>query len=86
MPVASHVRTPPPVHCVVPGVHSPVQAPDAQAAFAQGWVLDQVPVTSHVWMPLPEHCFAPGVHTPAQAPLTHPRSSGLMGADVGWTS
>jgi hypothetical protein len=69
MPVASHVRTPPPVHCVVPGVHSPVQAPDAQAAFAQGWVLDQVPVTSHVCTASPEHWTAPGAQVPVHAPI-----------------
>jgi hypothetical protein len=69
VPVVSHVRTPPPVHCVAPGVHSPVQAPDTQAAFPHGWVLDQVPVTSHVCTASPEHCTAPGGQVPVHAPI-----------------
>jgi hypothetical protein len=65
------VRTPLPVHWVVPGVHTPVQAPETQAAFEQGCAADHVPVGSHVCTASPEQRVVPGTHTPVQAPATH---------------
>jgi sulfur dioxygenase len=65
------VRTPLPVHCVVPGVQTPVQAPDTQAAFEHACAADHVPVASHVCTASPEHRVEPGTHAPVHAPMTH---------------
>jgi hypothetical protein len=56
------------VHCVAPGVHTPVHAPDTQAAFEQGCAVDHAPVVSHVCTASPEQRKAPGTQTPVQAP------------------
>jgi hypothetical protein len=70
LPPELQVCTSLPLHCVAPGVHVPVQAPETQALFAHGWVLVQVPVASHVSTALPVHLVAPGVQTPVQVPPT----------------
>jgi hypothetical protein len=70
VPVPSQVRTPSPEHSVVPGVHSPVQAPAWQAAFEHGCAADQVPVASHVCTASPEQRVDPGEQTPVHDPDT----------------
>jgi hypothetical protein len=65
------VRKPLPEHCVAPGVHTPVQAPETHAALVQAWAVPQLPVVSQVCTASPEHRVWPGVQTPVHAPLTH---------------
>jgi hypothetical protein len=69
-PPELQVSTSLPLHCVEPGVHVPVQAPETQALLAHGWVLVHVPVASHVSTALPAHLVDPGVQTPVQVPPT----------------
>jgi hypothetical protein len=71
MPVASQTRTPLPEHCVVPGVHWPVQTPATHAELLHVCAVDHVPVTSQVWTALPEQRTAAGVQDPVHAPSTH---------------
>ena len=57
------------LHCLVPGVQEPVQAPLLQTLGHGVPVFCQVPVESHVWgwrRLRGLHCLAPGVHAPAQ--------------------
>lgn len=69
------------MHCLVPGVHSPVQAP-----FEQTWPVHvtpapHCPVSVQVCTSLPEHRASPGTHTPMQAPATQawsPQSTGAL--------
>jgi hypothetical protein len=68
VPFVPHVWTPLPLHWVVPGAHTPVQAPETQAWLAQAAGSLHVALTSHVWTPLPEHCTAPGVQEPWHPP------------------
>jgi hypothetical protein len=70
LPVPSHVWTPSPMHCVVPGVHTPPQLP-AEHANWQGAGLPQLPVMSHVCTALPEHWVVPATQAPTQVPPTH---------------
>jgi hypothetical protein len=65
------VPTPLPEHCVDPGVHTPVHAPDTHAELEHACAADHVPVVSHVCTASPEQRVAPGVHDPVQAPATH---------------
>ena len=71
LPLSSHAVTPPPEHPVVPGMHTPTQAPDTHAELTHGCMFVQVPVASHVWTALPEQRVAPGTHTPVHEPSTH---------------
>jgi hypothetical protein len=62
-------------HCVVPGVHTPEQAPLTQAWFVQRAAGPQVPLDVHVWTPEPEHWVAPGLqatHDPERQELALP--------------
>ncbi len=70
-PAVLHAITALPAHLAVPGVHTPVQAPDAQAWLVQATAVPHDPVVVQVCTPLPEHLDAPGMHTPAQAPIEH---------------
>jgi len=65
LPPASHVCTPLPEHCVVPGVQEPVQTPLTHAALHDTAVPHR-PLLLQVWTALPEHWVAPGEHTPVQ--------------------
>jgi hypothetical protein len=70
-PLAEHVWTPFPVHCVAAGAHTPVQTPATQADATHGDSTPHWPFAPQVWTPLFEHCFAPGVHRPVHEPETH---------------
>ncbi len=63
-PLALHVWTPVPEHCVVPGAHTPVQPPPTQAIIPQSTGSAQRPDDVQVWTPLPvaAHCVVPGAH------------------------
>jgi len=69
-PAASHVCTPPALHCVDPGWHTPVHVPRLHT-YAHAVLFCHTPVTSHVCATSPLHCLVPGTHTPVQAPPTH---------------
>jgi hypothetical protein len=56
VPLALHVSTPLPEHCVAPGVHDPVHAPLTHAWFVQALAFCQVPVALHVCGCWPLHC------------------------------
>jgi hypothetical protein len=60
------------LHCLVPGVQEPVQAPLLQTEEHGVPVFCQAPVELQVWGwrgVRGLHCLAPGVQEPAQAPL-----------------
>jgi hypothetical protein len=69
-PLVSHVWTPFPAHCLLPGVQTPVHAPLTQADDAQVAAAPHCPFVSHVWTPLLKHWTEPGVQTPVHAPPT----------------
>jgi hypothetical protein len=69
LPVASHVCTPLPEHCVAPGAHTPWHVPLAHAWLAQGTPAPHVPLVRHVCTALPEHCVVPGLHVMGQRKL-----------------
>jgi hypothetical protein len=69
--LVSHVLTPLPEHCVLPGVQTPVHAPDTHAWFVQDAALTHVPAELHVCSPPPEHREALGAHIPVHAPDAH---------------
>ena len=69
-PVPSQTCTPLPEHCVAPGVHTPVQAPAAQAYWHEV-TAPHAPLVVHDCTPAPEHLVTPGAHEPAQTPDTH---------------
>jgi hypothetical protein len=56
------------VHCLAPGVQTPVHAPETHAWLTQTAAVPHWPVLSHVWIALPEQRVAPGAQTPVQAP------------------
>jgi hypothetical protein len=60
-----------PMHCEVPGTHTPAHVPPMHADETQVTGLSHVPELLQVWIPLLEHCFAPGVHTPTHEPFEH---------------
>jgi hypothetical protein len=43
VPLARQVCTPLPLHCLLPGTHTPVHAPDTQAELTQAEAVPQVP-------------------------------------------
>jgi hypothetical protein len=55
VPFAVHVCTPLPMHCVAPGEHTPVHAPEAHAWLVHVAAAPHCPVESHVCTPLAEH-------------------------------
>jgi hypothetical protein len=69
-PLPLHVCTPLPKHCVAPGVHTPVHAPDTHAEDTQALALPHCPDELHVSTLLPLHRAAPGAQTPVHVPLT----------------
>jgi len=69
-PLPLHVCTPLPEHCVVPGVHTPVQAPETHAEETHAVPVPHWPAAVQVSRSLPEHLPAPGAQTPVQLPLT----------------
>ena len=69
-PLAAHVCTPLPEHCVMPGVHVPAQTPPEHVPV-HGVARPHCPVARQVRTPLDEHWVAPGEQTPVQAPLAH---------------
>jgi hypothetical protein len=72
VPVASHVSTPLPEHCVFPGVQA-TQAPLRHCGVdpEQVWTGCHLPVASQRIVCWPEHSTAPGTHTPEQLPAAH---------------
>jgi hypothetical protein len=66
VPLAWHVCTPFPEHCVDPGLQAP-QMPEQPQPKA----VPHCPVAPQVCTPLPEHFVEPGVQTPMHVPLTH---------------
>lgn len=69
-PFESHVCGTRLLHCLVPGVHTPWQAPPTHAWFEHVTGALQVPLELHVCTPLFEHCVVPGTQTPVHAPFT----------------
>ena len=71
MPVAVHVSTPLPEHCVDPGAQTPVHTPATHDWLTHATGALHVPFDPHVSTPLPEHWVAPGAQTPVHAPDAH---------------
>jgi hypothetical protein len=70
VPLASHVCTTSPLHCVAFGEHVPEHAPPLHT-LAQGGSSVHAPVGSQRSGANPLHCRVPGVHPPTQAPSRH---------------
>ena len=60
-----------PLHCLLPGLHTPLHVPVPVHRYGHVVVVCQVPVPSQVCTAAPEQRTAPGVHVPVHAPLTH---------------
>jgi len=56
------------LHCFVPGLQLPEQAPPLHT-LVHAVAPCQAPLASQVWGVRPLHCFVPGVHSPVHAPL-----------------
>jgi hypothetical protein len=69
-PVAEHVWTPLPEHCVAPGTHTPMHAPVTQADATHEEAAPHWPLELQVSTPLPEQRVVPGAHTPEHSPPT----------------
>jgi hypothetical protein len=68
------------MHCVVPGVQTPVHAPATHALLLQGVALPQAPLALQVCTPLPEHWVDPGAQLPTQPPFTQAALAQSMAA------
>jgi hypothetical protein len=80
LPLALHVWTPLPAHCVLFGAQTPWQdavPPVAtQAWLPQSMGLSHAPDALQFWTELPEHCEAPGVQPPPPSEASVVVSSG----------
>ena len=56
VPPELQVSTPLPEHCVAPGLHDPLHAPETHAESLHATGEPQVPFEVQVWTPLPSHC------------------------------
>ena len=68
-----------PLHCVAPGVHTPVQAPPEQMC-AQVTAASHCPSGPHSWvLVVPMHCETPVWHTPqSPEPLQYGEAVGQV--------